>query len=164
MRRVLSFRIRSWYFKLAYAAVVWVAGYPFLLLTDLGLPSIVASVVNATLTLLGIVLGARLFRGKHEPDEPPRPWWQMTARRPLSRIVGVLALLFVLSIGVAFIGAAAGSEPSIRSLERMTLADAIINTSLAAVCAFLYLNSAAHLPAPEKRMPEVQFKTTVKID
>ena len=95
---------------------------------------------------------------------PSRPWWQMTARRTLSRVIGAFTLLLALSLGVRFLGAALGSASSLRSLERTTLPEAIIDTVLAATLAFLYLNSAARLPKPEPRVPEPRFRPKVKLD
>lgn len=162
--RVLDFRIVRWYFKLLYAAGVWVAGYPVIgIFALLSAPSIFGSVGNSLVTLAGIILGARIFRGKDEPVAPRRPWWRMTARRTLSRVVGIIAVVSVLSTVAVFIGAAIGSEPSIRALDRITLQDGVVSTIFAAVLAFLYLNSAARLPKPSRRTRAPKFKPRMKL-
>lgn len=151
MQRLLSFRIRRWYFKLLYAAGVWVAGYLAVSLIDLGVPYAVAFGINDVLTLAGIVYGARIFRGVDEPDEPARPWWQMTARRTLSRVIGFLALFAALISLLNLLGAALGGESFIRVVEQQTVPSTIATAVFYAIVAFLYLNSAARLPKPGPR-------------
>lgn len=95
--------------------------------------------------------GARVFRGIDEPDEPARPWWQMTARRRLSRVIGSLAVLAGLLYVVTFVGAALGRESYVQAVERLTLSEMVITFTFFAIVAFLYLNSAARLPKPGPR-------------
>lgn len=151
MQRLLSFRIRRWYFKLLYAAGVWLAGYLAVSLIDFGVPYGVALGINDVLTLAGIVYGARIFRGIDEPDDPARPWWQMTARRRLSRVIGYLALFAALISVLTLVGAALGQESYIRAVEQQTVSGIIVTAVFYAIVAFLYLNSAARLPKPEPR-------------
>ena len=158
MQRILSIRIVKWYFKLLYAAGVWFAGYPVIAVVELtGAPSFVASAANTLVTLAGILLGARLFRGRGEPIARARPWWQMTARRSLSRALGLVALLFVLSSLIGLLSAAFGVKRSIELVQ--PLPEYILTAGFACVLAFLYLNSAARLPKPPIRPRERKFNT-----
>lgn len=153
MQRILCIRIVKWYFKLLYAAGVWFAGYPVIVLVEVaGAPSFVASAANTLVTLAGILLGARLFRGRAEPIAPARPWWQMTARRTLSRALGIVAVLAVLSSLIGMLSAALGVERSIELVQ--PLPEFILTAGFACVLAFLYLNSAARLPKPPTRLRE----------
>ncbi len=151
MQRMLGFRVRRWYFKLLYAAGVWVAGLIWIPLVALGTPDLAVSIVNVALNLAGVLYGARVFRGIDEPDEPARPWWQMTARRRLSRVIGSLAVLAGLLYVVTFVGAALGRESYVQAVERLTLSEMVITFTFFAIVAFLYLNSAARLPKPGPR-------------
>lgn len=151
VQRLLSFRIRRWYFKLLYAVGVWAAGLIWIPLVALGTPDLAVSIVNVALNLVGILYGARVFRGFDEPDEPARPWWQMTARRRLSRVIGSLALFGALFSVLTLVGAALGWESAVRSVERLTLSESIITAVFYAIVAVLYLNSAARLPKPGPR-------------
>ncbi|MEN9620854.1 MAG: hypothetical protein RL499_1047 [Actinomycetota bacterium] len=148
---MLSFRIRRWYVKLLYVVGVWLAGYLAVSLIDFGVPGDVAFAINDVLTLAGIVYGARIFRGADEPDEPARPWWQMTARRTLSRVIGFLAVFATFVMVVGLVGAALGQESFTRVVEQQTVTGTMISVVFYAVVAFLYLNSAARLPKPEPR-------------
>ncbi|MFN4002421.1 hypothetical protein [Microcella sp.] len=151
MQRLLSFRIRRWYIKLLYVVGVWATGLIWIPLDALGTPEIAVSLGTTVLSLAGILYGARIFRGIDEPDEPARPWWQMTARRTLSRVIGSLSLLVVLTYLFTFVGAALGLESAVGTVERLTLSEMIITGSSLLIVAFLYLNSAARLPKPEPR-------------
>lgn len=151
MQRMLSVRIRRWYVKLLYAVAVWVAGLIWIPLVALGTPDLAVSIVNVAVNLAGILYGARIFRGIDEPDEPARPWWQMTARRTLSRVIGSLALFGALISSLTLVGAALGWESAVRSVERLTLSESIMSALFYAIVAFLYLNSAARLPKPGPR-------------
>ena len=157
MQRILSVRIVKWYLKLLYAAGVWFAGYPVIALVELtAAPSFVARVADILVTLAGILLGTRLFRGREEPVVPSRPWWQMTARRTLSRVLGTFALLLVLSSLIGILSAALGVERSLEIVQ--PLPEFILNAGFVGVLAFLYLNSAARLPKPPIRLREPKFK------
>ena len=150
MQRILGIRITAWYVKLAYIIGVSLTWLPILaLMNAAGTPRLAESVANAILTLGGILLGARLFRGRGELIAPPRPWWRMTSRPRLSRIVGGLAVAGVVSSLSLFVTAALGLDT--QTLERLTIGDTITVAILYAVIAFLYLNSAVRLtrlPAP----------------
>jgi hypothetical protein len=104
----LDIRIVSWYFKLAYVVGVWLVGFPvFALFNILRLP-LVGNLASTAVTLAGIVLGARVFRGRDEPVTPRRPWWQMTARPLLSRVLGIIFLMTVISTLIEYVLAAQG--------------------------------------------------------
>lgn len=158
MQRVMSVRIVRWYLKLAYVAGVWLAGYPaFALFDALNAPQITGSVVNAVITLAGIILGARWFRGKGEPITPPRPWWKMTARRTLSRVVGVASILGSALTVLYLLGAALGVERWMQTLTAVALLEYVLTAVLYAIIATLYLNSAARLPKPAPRPRDLKL-------
>lgn len=147
MRRFLSVRIRTWYLKLLFAVGVWISGFPVFALFDaVGAPSVASDIVNSVVTLFGIGLGARWFRGRDEPIEPPRPWWKMTARRPLSLTMGILAAVVAGSYVLTPVGAAIGNPTSIEQLERLGVFGIVHFAVFFAIIAFFYLNSAARLP------------------
>ncbi len=151
MEKLLSVRIRRWYVKLLFVVGVWATGLIWIPLDALGVPDIAVSILTTTVSLGGILYGARVFRGKGEPDEPARPWWQMTARRRLSRVIGSLATIASVASVVTLVGVALGWESAVRSVERLTLSESIISALFYATVAFLYLNSAARLPKPGPR-------------
>lgn len=142
MQRILGVRIVRWYWKLLYIVAAWLVGYAMdALLEALHAPGWVSALVSACLTLASIILGARLFRGRGEPVEPPRAWWRMTARPLLSRVLGITAAIVFASIVLVLISAALG-ERSVESLGRLTNAEVAVDAVLCAITAFLYLNSA----------------------
>ena len=146
MQRILDLRITKWYLKLAYVAALWLVGYVLQSLLELAqVPAAASNVVGSALSIGGILIGARIFRGRHELVLAPRPWWRMTARRPLSVALGILAVVCaVASVGVLVRGTLGyGSEE--RSLERLTLPGAVTNILWWAVLAYLYLNSASRI-------------------
>jgi hypothetical protein len=105
---ILDIRIVSWYFKLAYVVGASLVGFPvFALFNILRLP-LVGNLASTAVTLAGIVLGARVFRGRDEPVTPRRPWWQMTARPLLSRVLGIIFLMTVISTLIEYVLAAQG--------------------------------------------------------
>ena len=147
MQRILDVRIVRWYFKLAYVAGSWVVGYVIQSLLELAhVPVIALYILGSAITLVSIIIGARIFRGRDELLVTPRPWWKMTARRPLSWVLGILALLGVVGIVVPqLVGRLSTPAP---------LANSVISALGSAAIAFLYLNSAVRLgratvrPAP----------------
>lgn len=164
MQRVMSVRVVRWYLKLAYAAGVWLAGYLAIALLDaLIAPQIIGSIVSAVLTLAGIVLGARWFRGKGEPIAPARPWWKMTARRTLSRVVGVASLLGSALTIASLLGAAMGAESRMQLLTVATLPEYVLSAALFAIIATLYLNSAIRLPKPSAHRQELRRGRKTKL-
>ena len=164
MQRVLDIRITSWYFKLLYVVGAWLIGFlaPGLL-TALNAPALVGSLLSTAITLGSVIGGARLFRGSGEPVAPRRSWWKMTARPLLSRVLGIIFVLFLASTLFLVVTATLGVDRSVQSLGRMTILDTTISVVLAAVLAFLYLNSAvrlAKMPAPVR---EPKFKPRLKL-
>jgi len=165
MQRILDIRITRWYFKLLYAIGAWLVGFPTQgLLAALSAPALIGSLLNTVITFASIIVGARLFRGPGEPVAPRRPWWKMTARPLLSRVLGFLFVLFLASMLFIAITAAFGVDESVRSLGRTTVFDTTISVLFAAVLAFLYLNSARRLaktPAPAR---EPKFKPKLNLN
>jgi len=165
MQRILDLRIVRWYFKLLYVLGAYVVPIPVIaLLKALSVPALIVSLVSTALLLASILLGARIFLGRGEPVESPRLWWQMTARPLLSRMIAIIALLGVISFVALFAEAALGLARAVQSLQRSTVAEAVIDAILTAIVAFLYLNSAVRLtkvPAPAR---EPKFKPTVKLN
>ena len=143
MRRLRQVRIVRWELKLAYAAGAWIIGSPIAwLLAWFGAPDAVLVLAGSVVTLAGFVVGARIFRGRGEPIEPPRPWWRMTARPTLSRRLGILfAVLAALSVmtlllRAAGVSAAPGSTGTFET---------VVVTIETGILAYLYLNSATRL-------------------
>jgi hypothetical protein len=143
MRRLRQVRIVRWELKLAYAAGAWIIGSPIAwLLAWFGAPDAVLVLAGSVVTLAGFVVGARIFRGRGEPIEPPRPWWRMTARPTLSRRLGILfAVLAALSVmtlllRAAGVSAAPGSTGPFET---------VVVTIETGILAYLYLNSATRL-------------------
>lgn len=164
MQRVLDIRITQWYLKLLYVVGAWLVGFPTQsLLTALNAPAQVGSLLSPAITMASVLVGARLFRGRGEPVAPRRPWWKMTAGPLLSRVLGIVFVLFLASTLFLVITATIGVDESVQSLGRMTILDAALSVVLSAVLAFLYLNSAvrlAKLPAPIR---EPKFKPRLKL-
>jgi hypothetical protein len=143
MQRILGVRIVRWYSKFLYVVGALLVGHAVDALLDaLHTPGLVSGLLNAAVTLASVILGARLFRGRDEPVEPPRAWWRMTARPRLSRVLGIIAAIDSASIVLISISAALGGERSVQLLDRLTYEEAAINAVLGAIIAFLYLNSA----------------------
>jgi len=165
MQRILGIRITRWYFKLLYVVGAWLVGSPVqALLTAVTAPVPVRSLLGTAIMLASVIVGARLFRGRGEPVAPRRPWWKMTVRPLLSRVLGIIFVLFLASTLLLVITAALGVDSSIQSLGRMTIPDTTISVVLVAVLAILYLNSAvrlAKMPAPDR---EPKFKPRLKLN
>ena len=152
-----TWRITSWWGKLLYVfGALFVAGRSLAWLFGLlGVPALVWVVIAVVFDLAILVIGARIFRGKGEPAAPPRPWWQMTARKKLSRRLGITFVVFtgwlVLWLVLTFVLG--------RSLH-YSIVEIVSDFVYVAVPAFLYLNSAARLkpePKPDQFTPVVHF-------
>lgn len=142
-----SLRVVRWQVKLVYVIAAWCVGWVVSWsLYSMGLPGAVVSVLNGMVSLASVLLGARIFRGRGEDLTPRRPWWQMTARPLLSRILSVLFLVVAVQFAVVLVLAGVGVAYAIRSVERLTLADTIVDGTIAAVLAFFYLTSSIRLP------------------
>ena len=164
MRRLLDLRIVRWEHKFAYVAGVWLVGFPLSsLLLGVGLPPVVATIfANSLPSIAGLLLGSRIFRGKGEPIDPPRPLWQMTARPTLSKRLGTAfavwaCLSCLLVVRAALEIADAGGVGRLLSAIEIVL--------FTTVMAVLYLNSAVRL----RRLgigplePEFRPKTPTKL-
>lgn len=160
MRRILDVRVVRWELKLAYVVgavvvVFAVAG----LFRSWGASEISVSLVGTALDVVALLFGARVFRGRGEAIEPPRPWWRMTARPTLSRRLGILFLVLS-AVGFINLGLAAIGVPALRT----TLSDGVSVSSLIlgalefAVFTFLYLNSAVRLKRLGVPPPEPKFR------
>ena len=160
MRRILDIRITRWYFKLLYVIGAWLIGFPAqAFLTALSAPALVGGILNLAITISSVAVGARVFRGRGEPIAPRRPWWEMTARPLLSRVLGIIFSLFLASILFLAITATLGVDESVQSFEGQTIPDMTVGVVLASVLAFLYLNSAVRLakaPAPTENQSSNQ--------
>jgi hypothetical protein len=163
MKRILDIRIVRWYFKLAYVVGLWLVGFPVSALFNVLRLPLAGYLANTAVTLAGILLGARVFRGRDEPVTPRRPWWQMTARPLLSRVLGIIFLMTVISTLIVYVLAAQGDARALHSLRHSTIADDVINGLLLAAIAILYLNSAARLGKLPKRVREPKFKPYLKV-
>jgi hypothetical protein len=160
MRRILGIRITDWYYKVLFIAVAVIfRALVEVLLQTTNVVVLLSIVVNSILVLGSYILGARLFRGKGEPVAPTRPWWKMTARRPLSRVLGVFSVLSLSADLFLIISAASGLESSVRTMDQRTSAGAVANAAVAAILAFLYLNSAVRLG----RVPEPTVESELSI-
>ncbi|NEM91527.1 hypothetical protein [Galbitalea soli] len=137
-------RIRRWYWKVAYA----VGAYLLVSLLNLAvlsaLPYTLSTAVSLVEDLVIIVVGARVFRGSNEEPRAPRPWWRFTARPTLSGAVGVLAAI-VFAIGI--VGIVISAFTDFRALDSVAggLAAAAISLAFYGLIAALYLNSYVRL-------------------
>jgi hypothetical protein len=154
MPNPLNLRIVRWPFKLIYVVVAYgVSVGPARILALLHVGGIVSDILSLILLTAAFVYGARVFRGRNEDVAAPRARWRMTARRPLSKRLGVL---FTVLAGIAFIYAIVG----IIGLAGVDLGDfnylgetvfaLSFSTAQYGILAFLYLNSARHLPVTYK--------------
>ncbi|AMM20102.1 hypothetical protein AX769_07895 [Frondihabitans sp. PAMC 28766] len=149
-QRLFSVRIQRWPLKLAYIVVVYFGvgdGVGFGL-RWLRTPELVVQIITGLLHLALLLYAARIFRGRYEEVEPPRLWWQMTARAKLSRRLGILASFGVLFAIVAFV-------VSFFVPPRDSVSDGIALVD-DAIRAYLYLGSAVRLGRRERLLePEV---------
>lgn len=166
VRRIFDLRIVKWYYKLLFVVGAWCAGFPVEAVIDaVGAPETLGMLANWIVTIAAVLFCARLFRGRDEPVAPRRPWWKMTARRPMSRALGILSLVGVVSsaseIVMLLLGLRQQSAPDAGILA--------LSLSVYAVLAFLYFNSAARLPKtpprprPATRAREPKFRATVRL-
>jgi hypothetical protein len=145
MRRVLDVRITRWEMKLAYVIAVIAVGWglaALLRVLNLGEPAVL--IVATLVDVVGLLLGARVFRGRGEAIEPPRPWWRMTARPRLSRNLGVvfIVLAAVMLGGITLAILDVSGSPSTRA---WTIFVGTLSVIEFGAFAYLYLNSAARL-------------------
>jgi hypothetical protein len=142
VRRILDLRITRWSIKLAYiigVGLVW-----FLLralLRGINDVPISGQTLNWIVLLAGILLAARIFRGKGEPVAPARPWWQMTAWPTLGLVLGGVQSIGVLS-SVFFIVWHVATYSWELGLDWMTAGQYAVDLVFNVIVFYLYLNSA----------------------
>ena len=141
-----AWRITTWWGKLIYVFGAWfVAGRVLQSLWGLAGVSGGASLALISIFDIGVLLiGARIFRGKGEPIVPRRPWWQMTARKKLSRRLGIWLTVFTVLLVGSFV---LSFFHPVRGSSHL---DIIVSVLSCGIPAYLYLNSAAHLTAEPK--------------
>ena len=168
MRRIRDIRIIRWELKLLY--VVGAIGVSFVLaglLRAWGVDGILALLTTSVFDVAALLLGARVFRGVGEEIEPPRPWWRMTARPPLSRRLGILfAVLGAGSMLVLILTAIGAYEPLPETPTSETLVIYVIGALENGTFAYLYLNSAVRLKrmgVPPRAAKQPKFPPTVKL-
>ena len=166
VRRALDLRIARWQSKLAYIAALILLRYTVVMvLAVVGVPALAVNITDSVLLLAGIILGARIFRGKGEQSDPARSWWQMTAWPKLSRRLGISVSIINALVLVYVVLLATGVAPERRS-NTLTLGEWIASIAFNAVVGVLYLHSAIRqtragvvAPAPAV-MPS--FKSSAK--
>jgi hypothetical protein len=150
VRKLLKVRIVRWPFKLLYV----VGAYGILvvlvnLLALLRLPAVAGELFSLVLDIAVVLYGARVFRGRNEDLEAPRELWRMTARRPLSKRLGVLFTIIAASelvgvlLGLLRLAGVDLGRFNFFSIGVMGIAFA---TAEYGILAFLYLRSASHMP------------------
>lgn len=152
LRRILDLRITHWGWKLVYVVAAYLLPIPAPAATAIGMSDAWFMTISTVWTIVAVLYGARIFRGRGEPIAPPRPWWQMTARRTLSRNLGVLFAVVTVSslLGLVF-------ELSGPTAPRTALVVSVFSVVEFGVLAFLYLNSAARLPRRGAQPTEPTF-------
>jgi hypothetical protein len=154
MPNPLNLRILRWPFKLVYIFAAYGVSVGLVRLVSLlHVGGIVADVFSFILLTGAFVYGARVFRGRDEDVAAPRAWWRMTTRRPLSKRLGVL---FTVLAGLELIGVLLGilTLAGVGMGRLSATDDNTVSVTFATVqlgiLAFLYLNSARHLPLTYK--------------
>lgn len=151
MRALLNVRIVRWPMKLLYVIGAYIAG--LLIVNLIGftpIPFVALEVLTYILEVGAVLYGARVFRSWNENVQAPRPWWRMTARRPLSIILGSISVLLTVVVGTA-VGQALGVVLSAsHTAHALTAANSVLRTSAVAVfvyatLAFFYANSALRM-------------------
>jgi hypothetical protein len=154
MPNPLNLRIRRWPFKLLYVVlaygVVFAVARLFALWADAWLA---AEFVNLAFYTGAFLYGARIFRGSNEDIAAPRASWRMTARRPLSKRLGVLFAVLA-GFGLAYLTVGifrlAGADLGHLNYLGESVVTFAFTTVQYGILAFLYLRSARHLPLIEK--------------
>lgn len=163
MRRVLDLRIVRWQLKLAYVVGAYAIGLAIhwsLRLT--GVPWLVVGLIGFGVDLAAILLGARIFRGKGEPIEPPRAPWRMTARPRLSRVLGILFVVFSAMLVLGLVLAALGVTAQAPDTAE-TIVGSVIGLVEYGLIGALYLRSAVRLRRLGVPPNEPKFRRTVRI-
>lgn len=136
-------RIRKTGWKTVYIVVGWIAvavlGW---VISGLGIPTPLLSLIGSVLFLGFVLVGTRIFRGRHEPILPARAWWRMTAKPTAGFVLGTcFALSLVYDVVLAVVDPA-GQFPGRRNID---LSTSILNILGTASLAYLYLNSSIRL-------------------
>jgi uncharacterized membrane protein YfcA len=79
--------LRRWYGKFCYI-IVGIALY--YLLGALGPNDVSRGILRSIIVALLVLFAARVFRGRTETTDEPRPWWRMTGAPTAGFILGVL--------------------------------------------------------------------------
>jgi hypothetical protein len=145
----LKLRIVRFSSKLLYVALVYALGFGVnLLLVFLKVPDFVEIWLQVVIDTVGILYGARIFRGPNEDLRARRPLWQMTATRNFSTGVAIISSAgLVLAVAQLIIALA---HPA--AVHAVAVANPYLlqrDTSLivqAAILVILYFNSAARIP------------------
>jgi len=162
MKAILQLRITKWYFKLTYIVVAYLVGLGLhIALKSADGLHVIMSIVDFLVTLAQFLLGARLFRGRGEPVEPPRAWWRMTAWAPLSRVLSIYFVLVALIAPINLLQAAFGDHLAVASVGPTKIAEFISDGLSNATLAFLYVNSAIRLRKVRKPVREQGFPSYV---
>ena len=121
-------------------------------------------VITFFFDLAAILLGARVFRGRGEAIDPPRPWWRMTARPTLSRRLGILFLVLTVWTAVGTILATIGvPSPGPMVADGAAVVAGLIGVLEFGVIAALYLNSAVRLKRLDVPAKDPKFRPTIKL-
>lgn len=129
-------RVRSVWLKVGYV-VVWFLVARILLaqLISPDIPLVVYAIVGSALDLGAIVLGARIFRSRHEDPLPPRPWWQLTGRPRAGFVIG----------GLISVGSLATYVSDLVNPDRVDVVLAIASLGINLAIAFAYVRSSVLL-------------------
>jgi hypothetical protein len=138
------FRITTVLGKTAFVLglVVYQAVVTYAILPRFRVPYDIVLLHGFAAVLLFIVIGIRVFRGRGEPVEPPRPWWKASARPTASLLLGgissidlVLALVILLTSGSTSVG----------------IFPQVLHILSAVLTASLYLNSGIRLAVAARK-------------
>lgn len=162
MRRILDIRIVRWELKLLFVVGALVIGFPIsAVLYAVGVAPLAVGVVNTVVGMALLLLGARIFRGRGEAVEPPRPWWRMTARPTLSRRLGILFLVLAVWLAAGLILVVVGVASTGWTADDIVIA--VSGVLEFAGVAYLYLNSAARLKRMGVPAKDLKFRPTVSL-
>jgi hypothetical protein len=155
MTRLLELRIVRWEFKLLYVIGVFVVGYAVAAVLRAVGADAATLVSSPVIDITGVLYGARVFRVREEPLQPPRARWRMTGRPALSFRLGIMFIVFAAVLLIGSVLRVVGVTPS----TPIDIASAIIVTLENALFGWLYLNSGIRLrragvtAAPKFRTP-----------
>lgn len=134
----MTFRIVGPWRKVAFVAswvvVNYATGWALGFLTS----SMLSLIIGIALSLLFLIVGVRVFRGRNENVLHPRPWWRMTARPPAGYVLAVLFFLYAVYFLIPYIGRGIRNFP-------LSVLDSAISGPIAFIVAVLYLHSSLRL-------------------